>query len=107
MTIITLPLVLCALVNAADTGNLPRRAAAAPFSLGNVFTFLFLTLGPFKAIGPFATMTQGRDAASKRHLACLTRRTWPVARGSLVAERVRRWRPPRRSAAMQRSSGPR
>jgi multiple antibiotic resistance protein len=39
------------------------------FTLGKVFTFLFLTLGPFNVIGPFAAMTQGRDAAFKRRLA--------------------------------------
>jgi len=39
------------------------------FSFGDVFTFLFLTLGPLKILGPFATMTRGRDATFKRQLA--------------------------------------
>ncbi len=40
-----------------------------PFSIGKVFTFLFLTLGPLKIIGPFASMTRGRDGRFKRQLA--------------------------------------
>jgi len=42
---------------------------SAPFSLGKVFTFLFLMIGPLKVIGPFAQMTAGCDRASKRRLA--------------------------------------
>jgi multiple antibiotic resistance protein len=45
-------------------------ASSAPtFSLGKTFTFLFVTLGPLKLIGPFAAMTRGRDASFKRRLA--------------------------------------
>ena len=40
-----------------------------PFSFGRTFTFLFLTLGPFKILEPFATMTHGRDGRFKRRLA--------------------------------------
>ena len=50
----------------ADTAS---QAQAASFTLAKVFTFLFLTLGPLKIIGPFASMTRGRDAAFKRRLA--------------------------------------
>jgi multiple antibiotic resistance protein len=39
------------------------------FSLAKVFTFLFLTLGPLKVLGPFWRMTRGRDRAFKRRLA--------------------------------------
>jgi hypothetical protein len=39
---------------AAD-GQAPMRS----FSAGEVLTFLFLMLGPFKIIGPFARMTRG------------------------------------------------
>lgn len=42
---------------------------ATPLSIGKLFTFLFLTLGPFKLIVPFAEMTRGRDRAFKRRLA--------------------------------------
>jgi multiple antibiotic resistance protein len=41
----------------------------ASFSIGKLFTFLFLTLGPFKIFGPFAAMTQGCDRAFKSQLA--------------------------------------
>jgi len=37
--------------------------------LAQVFTFLFLMLGPFKIIGPFLKITKGTDAAFTRHLA--------------------------------------
>jgi multiple antibiotic resistance protein len=39
------------------------------FSLGQVFTFMFVTLGPIKVIAPFAKMTRGRDDAFARQLA--------------------------------------
>ncbi len=45
------------------------QGSATAFNFGKAFTFLFLTLGPFKVIGPFALMTRGRDAAFKRRLA--------------------------------------
>jgi multiple antibiotic resistance protein len=37
--------------------------------VAQVFTFLFLMLGPFKIIGPFAKITQGADPALTRKLA--------------------------------------
>lgn len=45
------------------------RGAVSQWSLGEVFTFLFVALGPLNVIGPFATMTHGRGAAFKRGLA--------------------------------------
>jgi multiple antibiotic resistance protein len=39
------------------------------FPVSQVFTFLFLMLGPFKIIGPFLKVTQGADAALKRQIA--------------------------------------
>jgi multiple antibiotic resistance protein len=39
------------------------------FPLIYVLTFLFLMLGPFKIIGPFAKITKGADAALTRQLA--------------------------------------
>ena len=41
------------------------------FPVAQIFTFLFLMLGPFKIIGPFAQVTQGADAASARRIALL------------------------------------
>jgi len=40
-----------------------------PFSPGKVFTFLLVTIGPLKVIGPFAKMTAGWDRGLKRRLA--------------------------------------
>jgi len=45
------------------------QALTTPFSIGKVFTFLFMTLGPLKIIAPFAAMTRGQDVAFKRQLA--------------------------------------
>jgi multiple antibiotic resistance protein len=50
----------------ADSGPAP---SPTPFTPGKVFTFLFLTLGPFKLIGPFCSLTQGRDASFRMRLA--------------------------------------
>jgi multiple antibiotic resistance protein len=43
--------------------------AVSFWSFGEAFVFLFVALGPLNVIGPFAAMTQGRDAAFKRRLA--------------------------------------
>jgi multiple antibiotic resistance protein len=39
------------------------------FPVAYVFTFLFLMLGPFKIIGPFAKITKGADVALTRQIA--------------------------------------
>jgi multiple antibiotic resistance protein len=39
------------------------------FPVAYVFTFLFLMLGPFKIIGPFAKVTKGADVALTRQIA--------------------------------------
>lgn len=39
------------------------------FPVAQIFTFLFLMLGPFKIIGPFAKITKGADAALTRKIA--------------------------------------
>jgi small neutral amino acid transporter SnatA (MarC family) len=51
----------------AAGGPLPLRQ----FPVAQIFTFLFLMLGPFKIIGPFAQVTQGADAATVRRIALL------------------------------------
>jgi len=48
-------------------GELP----AATFPLGQVFTILFLMLGPFKIIGPFLTATRGAEPRLTRRIAVL------------------------------------
>jgi len=39
------------------------------FPVAQIFTFLFVMLGPLKIIGPFAIMTKGADAALIRQIA--------------------------------------
>ena len=58
-----------------DAG-IASAAAAAPdqlptekFPIAQIFTFLFLMLGPFKIIGPFISITKGADAALTRQIA--------------------------------------
>lgn len=71
-----------AVVDAAQAaGAVP--SALPPFSIGKVFTFLFLAIGPIKIIAPFAEMTSGRDARFKRELAL--RGTLYAAIGLLLA----------------------
>jgi len=41
----------------------------APLSTQQIFALLFLMLGPMKILGPFAVMTRGTDAHSRRSLA--------------------------------------
>jgi multiple antibiotic resistance protein len=57
--------VVCA-TESAEGRVLPRQ-----FPVAQIFTFLFLMLGPFKIIGPFAQVTQGADAATTRRIALL------------------------------------
>jgi multiple antibiotic resistance protein len=40
-----------------------------PLSAGQIFTFLFLTLGPIKVIGPFARITQRADRSLAHRIA--------------------------------------
>lgn len=61
--------VLAVTAVAQSATNIDLQAQTAPFSLGKVFTFLFLTLGPLKIIAPFADMTRGQDKTFKRKLA--------------------------------------
>ena len=70
--------VTCALAAMLLVGS--RAAAAAPepsvltsgyVPVAQVFTFLFLTLGPIKIIGPFAQVTKGADNKLARRIALL------------------------------------
>jgi small neutral amino acid transporter SnatA (MarC family) len=45
------------------------RVPLKQFPAAQVFTFLFLMLGPFKIIGPFAKVTKGADARLTRQIA--------------------------------------
>ncbi len=42
------------------------------YPVAQIFTFLFLMLGPFKIIGPFAQITKGADVAFTNRLALLS-----------------------------------
>jgi multiple antibiotic resistance protein len=60
-------LVNAGLASAAETAvtEVPR----GQIPTAQIFTLLFLMLGPFKIIGPFAKMTKGADAALARQIA--------------------------------------
>jgi len=47
----------------------PHALPLKNFPVAQIFTFLFLMLGPFKIIGPFAKITKGSNAAFKRQIA--------------------------------------
>ena len=54
---------------AGVTAGGTAQAHAITLTLGKVFLFLFVTLEPFNVLGPFASMTRGRDNVIKRRLA--------------------------------------
>lgn len=68
-TIILLVISATILYAQQEAADATGQTQATPLSTGKLFTFLFLTLGPFKLIGPFVEMTHGRDRAFKRSLA--------------------------------------
>ena len=51
--------------------DLPNADSRPSFPMGKIFTVLFLMLGPFKIIGPFAIMTRGLDFKLTRRIAML------------------------------------
>lgn len=65
-----LPLMLAASAAAAQEVAQPAvQTQPGTFTIGKIFTFLFLTLGPMKLLAPFERATRGRDGATKRKLA--------------------------------------
>lgn len=52
-------------------GDLAPSASPGSFPLTKVFTFLFLMLGPFKIIGPYAAMTRSIEIPAARRIAIL------------------------------------
>lgn len=60
-------LACCSLVLAADGGTDLMQPKQYP--AGQVFTFLFLMLGPFKIIGPYLKIVRGTDATFARQIA--------------------------------------
>ncbi len=63
---------------------------AADFSLAKVFALLFLMLGPFKIVGPFARLMQGAEPTYVRRLALLASAFSGAALliAALIGERV-------------------
>lgn len=55
----------CLAAAAEAAGQVPMER----IPLAQIFTLLFLMLGPFKVIGPFARITRGADAAFTRRIA--------------------------------------
>ena len=75
-TALVLPLVvaLCGSVAAGAAVAADVAAAELPvkrFPVAQIFTFLFLMLGPFKIIGPFAKITKGADAGLTGRIAVM------------------------------------
>ena len=72
VVVFTLSLILLlgtGIASAADTVVDPLQMK---FPLVQIFTFLFLMLGPFKIIGPFAKITKGADASFTYRIALLS-----------------------------------
>jgi multiple antibiotic resistance protein len=65
--------ILAILVPAAAAQQVIDNSSGAPqfvnFSISKIFTFLFLTLGPLKLLGPFASMTRKCSPELRRSLA--------------------------------------
>lgn len=59
-------LIAAGFVSAAEIAS---EVAPRQFPLAQVFTLLFLMLGPFKIVGPFLQTTKGADAATTRQVA--------------------------------------
>jgi hypothetical protein len=54
---------------ALASGTFRSSISSAHVDLGEVFTFLFLMLGPINVLGPFVKMTEGADDRFRRQLA--------------------------------------
>lgn len=77
---------------ALASGSFRSIISSAQVDLGEVFTFLFMMLGPINVLGPFVEMTEGADDRFKRQLAiratilsCLA-----LATAAVVGERTLR-----------------
>ena len=77
---------------ALASGSFRSSISSAHVDLGEVFTFLFLMLGPINVLGPFVKMTEGADDRFRRQLAiratilsCLA-----LATAAVVGERTLR-----------------
>jgi len=66
--IVCLGSLLAASIASAAEGS-ASTGPTMKFPVAQIFTFLFLMLGPFKIIGPFARITKGTDARFTRQIA--------------------------------------
>jgi multiple antibiotic resistance protein len=64
-------LVIDPAMQASFTGDQSTAVSTTRLPIAKVFTVLFLMLGPFKIIGPFASITRGADARMVRRVALL------------------------------------
>jgi multiple antibiotic resistance protein len=64
-------LVISPAMNTPVVQEQPHSDERPSFPIGKIFTVLFLMLGPFKIIGPFAVMTRGLDMQLARRIAVL------------------------------------
>ena len=56
----------------------PASHSLYSFSLSEVFTYLFVMLGPLRAIGPFSRITAGLDSVALRRAAIVSASISPV-----------------------------
>jgi multiple antibiotic resistance protein len=65
--------VACLIAASSVSGmeSVSRETPILRFPVAQIFTFLFLMLGPFKIIGPFSKITKDADAATTRRFALL------------------------------------
>ena len=71
---IALTLIACLLVGAGSAsavGDIDRQARSGQLSMAEIFTILFLMLGPFKLVGPFLKVTKGADSYLGQKVALL------------------------------------
>jgi multiple antibiotic resistance protein len=69
---IAITLIACLLVGidgASAADDIARQVQAGQLPLAQIFTILFLMLGPFKLVGPFLKVTQGADIRLARRVA--------------------------------------
>jgi multiple antibiotic resistance protein len=64
-------LVISPAMNTPVVQELEGSDSRPSFPMGKIFTVLFLMLGPFKIIGPFAAMTRNLDLTLARRIAIL------------------------------------
>ena len=62
---------LAGIGSASAADDIASQAQAGQLPMAQIFTILFLMLGPFKLVGPFLKVTQGADTRLARKVALL------------------------------------